>query len=54
MYCPQHAKKQQKYTRSIKNIRNKKYSKTLEGYKGAGGYQTLKKVFDWVDNQKNE
>ena len=29
----------------FKNIRNPKYSKSLEGYKKAGGYQTLKKVF---------
>ena len=28
----------------FKNIRNSKYSKSLEGYKKAGGYQTLKKV----------
>ena len=28
----------------FKNIRNPKYSKSLEGYKKAGGYQTLKKV----------
>ena len=29
----------------FKNIRNPKYNKSLEGYKKAGGYQTLKKVF---------
>ena len=29
----------------FKNIRNPKYSKSLEGYKKAGGYRTLKKVF---------
>ena len=28
----------------FKNIRNPKYSKSLEGYKKTGGYQTLKKV----------
>ena len=35
----------------FKNIRNPKYSKSLEGYKKAGGYQTLKKVFGMKPNE---
>ena len=35
----------------FKNIRNPKYNKSLEGYKKAGGYQTLKKVFGMKPNE---